>query len=83
MGSAQVGKTTIANVFTCGTMALGKGTFLYAHPTEDNAQALVEDQAGADDRRHAGAARRSFRSDRATAPTPVLYKERRDGNLRC
>src|SRR5437868_3662630 len=36
-GSAQIGKTTIANIFTCGTMALGKGTFMYVHPTDDNA----------------------------------------------
>src|SRR5690242_2351202 len=25
-GSAQVGKTTLANIFTCGTMSAGKGT---------------------------------------------------------
>jgi phage terminase large subunit GpA-like protein len=38
MGSAQIGKTTIANTFTGGTMAMAQGTFLYSHPTEDNAR---------------------------------------------
>src|SRR5690242_16757721 len=38
MGSAQIGKTTAASVFTAGTMAMGKGTFLYGHPTDDNAR---------------------------------------------
>ena len=38
MGSAQVGKTNIASIFTCGSLVMGKGNFLYAHPTEDNAR---------------------------------------------
>ena len=28
----------IANVFTCGSLVMGKGNFLYAHPTDDNAR---------------------------------------------
>jgi phage terminase large subunit GpA-like protein len=35
MGSAQIGKTTLANVFTLGSLTMGRGTFLYAHPTDE------------------------------------------------
>src|SRR5580698_4646717 len=38
MGSAQIGKTTVANIFTCGTLVMANGNFLYAHPTEDNSR---------------------------------------------
>ena len=37
MGSAQLGKTVIANVFTGGSMAMDPRDMLYTHPTEDNA----------------------------------------------
>ena len=37
-GSAQVGKTVIANIFTAGSMAMTTGAFLYCHPTDDNAE---------------------------------------------
>jgi phage terminase large subunit GpA-like protein len=81
MGSAQVGKTTIANVFSCGTMAMGKGTFLYAHPTEDNARRwskiklaqMVNAQP---------ALRAEFPQRSRDGADAVLYKERRDGNFR-
>lgn len=36
-GSAQIGKTVVANVFTVGSQALDPCDFLYVHPTEDNA----------------------------------------------
>jgi phage terminase large subunit GpA-like protein len=80
-GSAQVGKTTIANVFTCGTMQMGKGTFMYVHPTDDNASrwskikltgmvnAMPDLRAEFPQRSRDGA-------------DSVLYKERRDGNFR-
>lgn len=38
IGSAQIGKTVIANVFTGGSMAMDPCDFLYIHPTEDNAR---------------------------------------------
>lgn len=37
-GSAQVGKTVIANIFTACSMAMTTGAFLYCHPTDDNAE---------------------------------------------
>ena len=36
-GSAQVGKTVLANIFTAGSMDMTTGAFLYCHPTDDNA----------------------------------------------
>src|SRR4051812_32481610 len=32
MGSAQVGKTVIANIFVGGSMAMDPGDFLFTHP---------------------------------------------------
>ena len=37
MGSAQIGKTVVANIFCAGSVAMDPGHFLYVHPTEDNA----------------------------------------------
>lgn len=37
-GSAQLGKTVIANVFCGGSMDMDPGDFLYVHPTENNAE---------------------------------------------
>lgn len=36
-GSAQIGKTVIAQIFTGGSLDLDPGPFLYVHPTEPNA----------------------------------------------
>ncbi len=36
-GSAQVGKTVVAQIFLAGSLDLDPGPFLYVHPTEDNA----------------------------------------------
>lgn len=80
-GSAQVGKTTIANVFTCGTMSMGKGTFMYVHPTDDNASrwskikltGMVNAMPNL---------RAEFPQRSRDGADSVLYKERRDGNFR-
>lgn len=37
MGSAQIGKTVVANVFAGGTMDMAPCDFMFIHPTEDNA----------------------------------------------
>lgn len=37
MGSAQLGKTALANIFLGGSMSLDPCDFLYTHPTGDNA----------------------------------------------
>lgn len=76
--SAQVGGTIIANIFTVGTMAMGKGTFLYVHPTEDNARRwskvkLRQMMESVD------SLRAQFPSRSRDASHQVLYKERKDG----
>lgn len=80
-GSAQVGKTTIANVFTCGSMAMGKGTFLYAHPTEDNARRWSKIKLS-QMVNSTPALRAEFPQRSRDGADAVLYKERRDGNFR-
>ena len=37
-GSAQIGKTVVANIFTLGSIAMDPGDFLVVHPTEPNAK---------------------------------------------
>lgn len=37
-GSAQIGKTVVANVFVGGSMDMDPCDFLFVHPTEDNAR---------------------------------------------
>ena len=81
VGSAQVGKTTVANVFTCGTMALGKGSFLYAHPTEDNARRWSKIKL-AQMVNSMPALRAEFQQRSRDGADAQLYKERRDGNFR-
>jgi phage terminase large subunit GpA-like protein len=80
-GSAQIGKTNIANVFTCGTMAQAKGTFMYTHPTEDNARrwskiklALMTTAITV--------LRQEFPARSRDGAASTLYKERRDGLFR-
>src|ERR1700740_86148 len=37
MASAQVGKTTLAEIFALGTLSQARGSFLVVHPTTENA----------------------------------------------
>ncbi len=37
IGSAQVGKTVLGNIFALGSVTMGRGTTLVCHPTTDNA----------------------------------------------
>ncbi len=81
VSSAQIGKTTIGNIFACGALSMARGTFLYAHPTEDNARRwsrmklspmmratpIVNDQ---------------FPQRARDGADNVLFKERRDGLAR-
>jgi phage terminase large subunit GpA-like protein len=81
MGSAQVGKTTIGNIFALGALTMGRGAFLYAHPTEDNArrwsrmklQPLM---------RSTMVVREAFPQRSRDSADAVFFQERRDG-LAC
>ena len=48
-GSAQIGKTVLAEVFLGGTQDLDPGPFLYVHPTEIERSSLGPHQVVADD----------------------------------
>ena len=49
MSSAQVGKTTLGNIFCLASITLRNGSFLVAHPTSDSGREMVKDEARADD----------------------------------
>jgi phage terminase large subunit GpA-like protein len=78
MGSAQIGKTTIANVFTCGSLVMGKGNFLYAHPTDDNARRWSKMKL-APLMRSTTAVCEQFPQRSRDIADSVMYKERKDG----
>lgn len=80
MGSAQVGKTTVANIFTGGAMAMARGTFLYSHPTEDNARRWSKIKL-AQMMRTTAPVRERFPSRARDVADSVLFKESRDGQF--
>jgi len=81
MGSAQVGKTMIGNIFALGMLSRGRGTFACIHPNEENAvrwskmklSPLMASTPGVCDQ---------FPQRTKDAQASVLYKERRDGLAR-
>ncbi|HLH95026.1 MAG TPA: terminase gpA endonuclease subunit [Xanthobacteraceae bacterium] len=77
-GSAQIGKTTLANIFTCGSITMAKGNFLYAHPTEDNARRWSKMKL-APLMRSTAVVRELFPQKSRDVADSVMYKERRDG----
>jgi len=78
MGSAQVGKTMIGNIFALGMLSLGRGTFACIHPNEENTvrwskmklSPLMASTPGVCDQ---------FPQRTRDAQASVLYRERRDG----
>ena len=79
MGSAQIGKTTMANIFTCGSLVMGKGNFLYVPSDRRQRAALVEDEAGAADALDGRGDRDMFPQRTRDIADSVTYKERKDG----
>lgn len=78
-GSAQMGKTVLAQVFLFGAMALAPANTLYVHPTLSNADKWVKSKFEPMRRGSTGAAR-VFRSARARdRGDTIRYKETRDG----
>lgn len=77
-GSAQIGKTVVANVFTGGSLSMDPGDFLYTHPTEENARRWSKMKLrpmllGT------AALRDIFPQKPRDGADSVLYKERKDG----
>ena len=78
MGSAQIGKTVLANIFAGGSMAMDPGDLLYTHPTEENARrwSRIKLQQML---RNTTTLQAIFTSRSRDAGDSVFYKERADG----
>ena len=81
VSSAQVGKTSLAGIFALGSMVLGRGAVLVAHPTEDNARRWSRMKL-APLMRSIPVVREAFPQRSREIADAVLFKERRDG-LSC
>ncbi|MFL9824360.1 phage terminase large subunit family protein [Rhodoplanes sp. SY1] len=77
-GSAQIGKTVVANIFTLGSMAMDPGDLLFTHPTEDNARRWSKMKL-APMLRGTASLRALFPQRSRDVLDSVLYKERADG----
>jgi phage terminase large subunit GpA-like protein len=78
VGSSQIGKTTVANIFTCGALVMDKGSFLYAHPTDDNARRWSKMKLSPL-MRSTAIMRENFPQRTRDIADSVTYKERKDG----
>ena len=78
VGSAQIGKTMLANIFTCGSLVMGRGNFLYCHPTDDNARRWSKMKLSPM-MRSIPVMREQFPQRIRDGSDNVLWKERKDG----
>ena len=78
LSSAQIGKTTVGNIFACGALTMGRGTVLYCHPIDDNARRWSRMKLGPLMRATPIIAAQFPQRARDGADN-VLFKERRDG----
>ena len=81
VSSAQIGKTTIGNIFACGALTMARGTVLYCHPTDDNARRWSRMKLSPMMRATPIVAEQFPQRARDGADN-VLFKERRDGLAR-
>ncbi|MAA99707.1 MAG: terminase [Stappia sp.] len=77
-GSAQIGKTVVANIFTLGSIAMDPGDFLVVHPTEPNAKRWSKMKLSPM-LKNTASLRHLFPMSSRDGSDSVLYKERRDG----
>jgi phage terminase large subunit GpA-like protein len=78
VSSAQVGKTTLANIFCLGSITLGQGSFLYAHPTQENSLRWSKMKL-APMMKSIAIVREQFPQKSNDTLSSILFKERRDG----
>jgi len=79
MGSAQIIKTTLAQIFVAGSMDLDPCDMLYVHPSHDNATRWARGK-WRQMRQGSPALRRIFSDGKSRDSTDnLLYQERRDG----
>src|SRR5579863_9018738 len=81
MGSAQIGKTVLSEVFTIATITESRGSFLVVHPTSDNAIRWSKMKL-APLMRSTATVREQFPEKARDALASILYKERKDGLAR-
>jgi phage terminase large subunit GpA-like protein len=81
ISSAQIGKTTIGNIFTLGSLTMGRGTVMYCHPTDDNARRWSRMKLSPMMRATPVVAEQFPQRARDGADN-VLFKDRRDGLAR-
>jgi phage terminase large subunit GpA-like protein len=81
ISSAQIGKTTLAELFTLGSLIMGRGTVMYCHPTDDNARRFSRMKLSPMMRATSIVAEQFPQRARDGADN-VLFKERRDGLAR-
>ena len=77
-GSAQIGKTIVANVFTLGTLDLDPGPMGYVHPTEQNGSIWSRQKLAPMIRSNPRLAR-LFPEQGRERGNSILFKERSDG----
>ena len=77
-GSAQLGKTVLANIFVGGSLAMDQGDLLYVHPTEENARRWSKQKLSRMIK-ETTCLSRLFTSKSRDGADSVTYKERVDG----
>jgi phage terminase large subunit GpA-like protein len=78
IGSAQVGKTALGTIFTLGALTMLRGSFLYVHPTTDNALRWSKMKL-MPSMKAIGIVRDQFPQKSTDTLSAILYKERIDG----
>lgn len=77
-GSAQIGKTVVANIFCCGSVEMDPCRFLYVHPTDDNAERWSKVKL-APLMRSTASLRKIFPLKARDGSDSIHFKERLDG----
>jgi phage terminase large subunit GpA-like protein len=80
-GSAQVGKTVLGLIFALGSMTVSRGSFLYVHPTSDNALRWSKMKLSVM-MKSTAVVREQFPQRSRDSLASILYKERVDGLAR-
>jgi phage terminase large subunit GpA-like protein len=78
MSSAQCGKTSLAQIFCLGSIALGRGSFLFAHPTSENAIRFAKMKL-LPMMRSMPVVNAAFPYRTNDSQASILYRERKDG----
>lgn len=81
VSSAQIEKTTLGLIFALGTLSTSRGSFLFAHPTQDNALRWSKMKL-MPMMKSIGVVREQFPQKSNDTLSAILYKERRDGLAR-